>query len=253
MPGAVVKTLAQKAGKSVNEVEKLWKEIKKDLLKSYSTTDPKFYGTLVLILKRKLKIVDSDLMILRRKQLSDFSRKTVYNIKELNVVLMKQLKSILQKSDVMTGFFSEYKYKSSDGVVVIGAKGGVEFWIYHKGVDYVKKANFRSEGELIKMIKEEAPKIVKFQKENNPNYIESKDYAVADSSFPLSDIVTSEVISGPTGNYINAEPGPIGTPLIMLKKKIVCINKKCRFVMPKNPFIEQMKSLSCPVCGSPMK
>lgn len=60
MPAALVKTLAKKSGKSESEVEKLWKEVKAQLKGQgmKESEGSKFFGTLVLVLKRKLGIKD---------------------------------------------------------------------------------------------------------------------------------------------------------------------------------------------------
>lgn len=53
----VVKSLANKSGKSVAEVEGMWDEIKQSLSDDgKQETDPQFYGLLVSILKKKLNI-----------------------------------------------------------------------------------------------------------------------------------------------------------------------------------------------------
>lgn len=58
MPSNIVKSFADKTGKSVKEVEKLWGEAKKIALENNKETDPKFYGTVVAILKNKLGIIN---------------------------------------------------------------------------------------------------------------------------------------------------------------------------------------------------
>jgi hypothetical protein len=57
MPNDTIKSYAEKTGKSVSEVEKLWQEAKKAAGESYSESDSdKFYGTAMKILKRKLNL-----------------------------------------------------------------------------------------------------------------------------------------------------------------------------------------------------
>jgi len=57
MPSSIVKSFAEKTGKSVAEVEKKWNEIKDQLKKSgKSEDDPGFFQNLVGVLKKRLKI-----------------------------------------------------------------------------------------------------------------------------------------------------------------------------------------------------
>jgi len=58
MPASMIKSFAQKSGKSEAEVEKLWQEAKKAAGESYSEKgeSEKFYGTATKILKNKLNM-----------------------------------------------------------------------------------------------------------------------------------------------------------------------------------------------------
>lgn len=62
MPNSIIKSFAKKSGKSVQEVEKIWNEIKEKLIKqNYDDKNKElFYKILVTILKKKLKIEDED-------------------------------------------------------------------------------------------------------------------------------------------------------------------------------------------------
>lgn len=53
---STVSSFAKKTGKSEAEVEKLWKEAKKAALKSTKESDPNFFGLVVTILKKKLRL-----------------------------------------------------------------------------------------------------------------------------------------------------------------------------------------------------
>jgi ribosomal protein L37AE/L43A len=61
MPSAIIQSFASKSGKSTAEVEELWNRIKKALKESgmKESENGKFFGTLVKVLKKKLKINDS--------------------------------------------------------------------------------------------------------------------------------------------------------------------------------------------------
>ena len=68
MPVALVQTLAKKTKKSPAYVEGLWNEIKADLLKQgMSEEEKRFYPYLVTILKKRLKINESSLVLKRFK------------------------------------------------------------------------------------------------------------------------------------------------------------------------------------------
>ncbi len=56
MPTPLLKSLADKSGKSINLIEKMWNKIKNGLLKTYKESDSKFYPILVSIIKKKLNI-----------------------------------------------------------------------------------------------------------------------------------------------------------------------------------------------------
>lgn len=58
MPTPMIKTFASKSGKSVNAVEKIWKETKQELLDSgkHKEGDENFYPILVSIIKKKLHL-----------------------------------------------------------------------------------------------------------------------------------------------------------------------------------------------------
>lgn len=60
MPSNMVKALAQKSGKSVEQVEKAWKEAEKIVQEEGipESDREQYYGTLVTILKKKLGIED---------------------------------------------------------------------------------------------------------------------------------------------------------------------------------------------------
>lgn len=249
MPAALVQSFASKTGKSISEVEKLWKEIKEDLKKRYSTTDPKFYGTLVLILKRKLGIKDASAFLLTKK-LHDFTSKVQFNVDEIDKTVRTKLSAILKKSEVKLAFFAEYQFKGVDAVVVVDVKGGVEFWVMRKNSDYVKRGTFTTLDQLVKMVKKEDKILTKFAGTKNENDLTNNKYELTDSkTIYISDIVTSEF----AGPFVNCEPGPWGTPIQTLRQKFVCTNKKCGFVMPKTSFLKKYHGLKCPSCGSPMK
>jgi len=55
MPTAIVKALAKKHGKSVEEVEKLWKKAKAVAFSTMKGTEPHFWATVVTILKKMIK------------------------------------------------------------------------------------------------------------------------------------------------------------------------------------------------------
>ena len=56
MPNSIVKSFAEKTGKSISEVEAEWDEAKETVNKKISETDEKFYPTVVALLKKKLQI-----------------------------------------------------------------------------------------------------------------------------------------------------------------------------------------------------
>ena len=57
MPNNIVKSFAEKSGKSVAEVEKMWDSVKASLIKQgESEKDDSFYPKLTGILKKNLKI-----------------------------------------------------------------------------------------------------------------------------------------------------------------------------------------------------
>lgn len=57
MPAALVKSFAKKSGKSVEDVEKMWKDVKASLVKQGDDVDDdKFYAKLVGIMKKNLKL-----------------------------------------------------------------------------------------------------------------------------------------------------------------------------------------------------
>lgn len=243
MPAAIVAGFAKKTGKSTEEVEKFWKEIKADLLKHYTINDPKFYGTLVLRLKRKLGIKDA-LPFPLGKVLNDAS-KYRFDIKILDTLISKQLSKILIKNEIVFPIFAEYRFKSSKATVVFDVKGTVEFWIHHDEGSYVKKSSFKSEGDLIKIIQAEEKNLAEFSKKNDSKEYKVKGYSLVDENFVS--VVDEPVTSGSVGPFIKASPS-VGKA-VKLTKRLVC--HKCGFTMPKSQVIEP-KSLSCPVCGTSM-
>jgi len=54
---ALIKSLAEKTGKTVEEIENMWEKYKTGLQKDMSIDDPMFYGTLVNTLKRSLGLM----------------------------------------------------------------------------------------------------------------------------------------------------------------------------------------------------
>ena len=56
MPSSLLKSFADRSGKSLSEVERLWKETKDELLKDMNDTDPAFWAQVNLITQRKLGI-----------------------------------------------------------------------------------------------------------------------------------------------------------------------------------------------------
>lgn len=56
MPANIVKTFAEKTGKSTKEIEKKWNEAKAIASKSYKETDPKYFPVVTTILKKMLKL-----------------------------------------------------------------------------------------------------------------------------------------------------------------------------------------------------
>jgi hypothetical protein len=59
MPNNIVKTLADKTGKSVEAVEDMWDKAKEEVLKHTHEGDKKFYPTVVFVLKKMLHINES--------------------------------------------------------------------------------------------------------------------------------------------------------------------------------------------------
>jgi hypothetical protein len=59
MPNAVVKSFAKKAGKSVNDVEKLWDETKADTKKKFKKKDKHYWAYVNAVTQRKLGISES--------------------------------------------------------------------------------------------------------------------------------------------------------------------------------------------------
>lgn len=59
MPSSLIKSLSDKSAKNVDQVEKIWKDTKKDLLKDKDPKDPSFFPVLVSIVKDKLGIKES--------------------------------------------------------------------------------------------------------------------------------------------------------------------------------------------------
>lgn len=60
MPNSLVKKYAEKSGKTIPEVENIWKDIVNGIKDSgKSKDDPRFYGLVVSILKKKLNINES--------------------------------------------------------------------------------------------------------------------------------------------------------------------------------------------------
>lgn len=56
MPTAYVKKLAEQTGKSIDEVEAVWAEAKKEALKTHPQDDPQYWGLVTTITKNKLGI-----------------------------------------------------------------------------------------------------------------------------------------------------------------------------------------------------
>lgn len=59
MPSSLVKSFADKTGKSIDQVEKIWKDSKSELMKDKATSDPSFFPVLTSIVKRKLGIKEN--------------------------------------------------------------------------------------------------------------------------------------------------------------------------------------------------
>ena len=60
MPNSVIKSLAKKSNRPVSSVEKTWNDTVDMQLKKMKEDDPKFYSTVVIIVKKKLNIVEAD-------------------------------------------------------------------------------------------------------------------------------------------------------------------------------------------------
>lgn len=54
MPSSVIKSFADKAGRSIPEVEKYWDESKSEAAKKFSEDDPKFWAYVNAVTQRKL-------------------------------------------------------------------------------------------------------------------------------------------------------------------------------------------------------
>ncbi len=70
MPSPLVKKFADETGKSVSEVEKLWKKAKEVVEKEYPDVDKednRFYALVVGVLKNMLKLEENTIMRIRRK------------------------------------------------------------------------------------------------------------------------------------------------------------------------------------------
>ena len=51
-----IKSLADKTGESVEHIENIWKNAKKELMKDKKTSDPSFFPSLVNIVKKEIGI-----------------------------------------------------------------------------------------------------------------------------------------------------------------------------------------------------
>ena len=60
MPNSVIKSLAKKSNRPVSSVEKTWNDTVDMQLKKMKEDDPKFYATVVTIVKKKLNIKEGD-------------------------------------------------------------------------------------------------------------------------------------------------------------------------------------------------
>lgn len=60
MPNSVIKSLAKKSNRPVTSVEKTWNDTVDMQLKKMKEDDPKFYATVVTIVKKKLNIKEDD-------------------------------------------------------------------------------------------------------------------------------------------------------------------------------------------------
>jgi hypothetical protein len=56
MPSSIVRKYAKETGKSIEDIEKKWKEAKEAVLKSTRVSSPKFYPEVVTVLKRMLHL-----------------------------------------------------------------------------------------------------------------------------------------------------------------------------------------------------
>jgi len=97
MPSNTVKSFADKTGKSVKEVEKLWnkaKAIVKDEYPDVKEGDDKFYSIVVGILKKMLKI-NEDVPATTTNDISSYS-------KPINPISIKDIDNIIKKKKKMS-------------------------------------------------------------------------------------------------------------------------------------------------------
>ncbi len=245
MPAPLVLSLAKKSGKSKEEVETMWKEVKTELLKTKKETDVNFYGTLVLILKRKLKLKDADAFPIKKKLVDFTNAKLGFTIDEIEREVKRSLKDILKPAEDKTVAYAEFPFKGFDGIVACDIKGGIEIWVYSHPA-YVKKGTFKTIAEFTKLVKSEYVIVHNFYNSNSEKILIKAKYEIADSldSFLVDEgaIVTSEAV------------GPFRThrkTTIEIKKRIVCGN--CQSAQPKSKVTESFGELHCQFCGTKIR
>jgi hypothetical protein len=59
MPNKLVKSYAEQTGKSVEAVEKIWDETKKEAKSQFKNETPRFYAYVNSVVRKKLKLEES--------------------------------------------------------------------------------------------------------------------------------------------------------------------------------------------------
>jgi hypothetical protein len=153
MPNASIKSLAQKTGKSIAEVEAKWREAKKAAEGEKSKGDDAFYGTAMIILKRKLGIKES------RMKFGDYVKPTL-NEEKFNGHMVADKKTLA----LIKLFQGKEKIKDHKDIHSLAEKLGIKepseleevvyamlqsFW--SKGRAMEKGMNFKLNDEEVKM------------------------------------------------------------------------------------------------------
>lgn len=115
MPNSVIKSLAKKSNRPVSSVEKTWNDTVDMQLKKMKEDDPKFYSTVVTIVKKKLNIKEGDK---EKKDDKDSSEDKVAGVRSITSKVVENFGNSLGSANI------DYSNSSAGNGAYFGKIGG---------------------------------------------------------------------------------------------------------------------------------